>query len=193
VRHAFNAAITYDIPTPDAGAFGNTIIRKWSVDTIIAARTATPVNIIVGGSILGVTGVSRPDLALGIPLYIDDPEVAGGRRINMAAFITPPATRQGTLGRNALRGLSLWQADFTLRRQFNLTEKVNLQFRAEFFNIFNHPSFSDPVASLSMPLFGQSTSMLGRSLGSGGVTGGFNPIYQVGGPRSIQLALKLQF
>jgi hypothetical protein len=91
------------------------------------------------------------------------------------------------------------QLDFALRRQFNLTERLNFQLRAEIFNVFNHPNFGDPGAGangsnvLTSPQFGQSINMLGRSLGSGGVDGGYNPLYQVGGPRSIQLALKLHF
>ena len=68
-----------------------------------------------------------------------------------------------------------------------------LRFRAEFFNIFNHPNFGNPTNSLTSPLFGRSTQTLANSLGSGGANGGFNPLYQIGGPRSIQLALKLQF
>src|SRR6266403_1093501 len=76
---------------------------------------------------------------------------------------------------------------------------VGLRFRAEFFNIFNHPNFGNPTNSLAgcpqscNPLFGRSTQTLASSLGSGGANGGFNPLYQIGGPRSIQLALKLQF
>ncbi|MGH9969752.1 MAG: hypothetical protein ACREBG_18435, partial [Pyrinomonadaceae bacterium] len=64
---------------------------------------------------------------------------------------------------------------------------------AEFFNLFNHPNFGDPVGDLNSGFFGHSTSMLGRSLGSGGSNGGLSPLYQLGGPRSIQLALKMQF
>jgi hypothetical protein len=143
----------------------------------------------------------RPDLVSGVPLYLSDPTVAGGKKFNPNAFVFTTTSRQGTLGRNALRGFGLWQADLALRRQFNLTERVNLQFRAEFFNIFNHPNFGDPISSLSLSggklvagaTFGQSTSMLGRSLGTGGLSGGFNPLYQVGGPRSIQFSLKLSF
>jgi len=85
------------------------------------------------------------------------------------------------------------QADVGLQRQFRLTEKVGLRFRAEFFNILNHPNFGNPNSDLTSPLFGRSTQTLASSLGSGGLNGGFNPLYQVGGPRSIQLALKLQF
>jgi hypothetical protein len=92
-----------------------------------------------------------------------------------------------------LRGFGAWQADFAVQRQFHFTERVGLRFRSEFFNIFNHPNFVPPNNSLISPLFGHSTQTLASSLGSGGPNGGFNPLYQIGGPRSIQLALKLQF
>ena len=75
----------------------------------------------------------------------------------------------------------------------SLTEKVGLRFRGEFFNLFNHPNFGPPDNNLTAALFGQSTQTLASSLGSGGANGGFNPLYQIGGPRSVQLALKLQF
>ena len=83
--------------------------------------------------------------------------------------------------------------DLALQRQFHLTERVGLSFRSEFLNIFNHPNFDSPTNTLTSPLFGYSTQMLASFLGSGGANGGFNPLYQIGGPRSIQLALKLQF
>ena len=92
-----------------------------------------------------------------------------------------------------LRGFGAWQADVAFQRQFRLTEKVGLRFRGEFFNIFNHPNFGPPNNDLTSPLFGQSTQTLASSLGSGGANGGLNPLYQICGPRSIQLALKLQF
>ena len=198
VRHAFSGALSYDIFS-EGGSKQNFLLRDWSIDGIFTARSSTPVNIITGTTIFGVSSALRPDLLLGVPLYLDDPLVGGGRRINRAAFIIPAAGRQGSLGRNALRGFSMWQMDLALRRQFNLTERVYLQFRAELFNIFNHPNFGDPGArstltnALNSPLFGQSTLMLNRSLGTGGLQPGLNPLYQVGGPRSIQFALKLKF
>jgi hypothetical protein len=76
---------------------------------------------------------------------------------------------------------------------FKLQEHLSLQARADFFNIFNHPNFGPQVNYMTSPLFGQATQMLGASLGSGGQTGGLNPLYQIGGPRSAQLALKLVF
>ncbi len=84
-----------------------------------------------------------------------------------------------------IRGFGAWQIDLALRRQFNLTEKVNLQFRAEAFNVFNHPNFGTITTLLTSASFGQATNMLNRQLG------GISPLYQIGGPRSFQFALKL--
>lgn len=61
------------------------------------------------------------------------------------------------------------------------------------FNVLNHPNFADPTGSLFSSEFGYSTGMLAQDLGRGGVNGGLNPLYQVGGPRSIQLALRVVF
>ena len=77
--------------------------------------------------------------------------------------------------------------------QFPGRNGVGLRFRSEFFNIFNHPNFGSPTNTLTSLLFGQSTQTLASFLGSGGANGDFNPLYQISGPRSIQLALKLQF
>ena len=97
------------------------------------------------------------------------------------------------MGRNALRGFGATQIDFTPCRTFALTERVRLQSSADFFNIFNHPNFGSLVNYLSSPQFGQARLTLNSYLGSGGQSGGLNPLYQIGGPRSIQPALKLQF
>jgi len=117
----------------------------------------------------------------------------GGKRINKAAFATPTGPVQGSLARSTMRGFGATQVDLTLRRQFQLRERLSLQARADFFNLFNHPNFGLPTNYLTSPLFGQSNQMLGASLGSGGQNGGINPLYQIGGPRSAQLALKLVF
>ncbi len=192
VRHAFNGAISYQIPSPFEGGIGRTIFGGFGLDTIIRARSATPVNVVSGVNRfgLGATTILRPDLVAGQPLYIDDPTAAGGRRFNRAAFdsATPIAQgRQGTLGRNVLRGFPVYQMDMSLRRNFNLTERLNLQFRADAFNIFNHPNFADPIGVLPDANFGRSVQMLGTRLS------GLSSLYQIGGPRSFQLALKLQF
>jgi len=216
IRHSFSSAITYNIPTVSANAFSRATLGGWSLDTIVVARSAAPVNIIAGQVVLpsGDRVNVRPNLIQGVPLYTDDPSAPGGRRINSTApmaaqvaaagcapitstnakgpFCTPPAGQQGNLGRNALRGFPVWQADLAFRRQFNLTERLNLQLRAEFFNVFNHPNFANPVENLSLATFGQPIVMFGTSLSSAAGEG-LNPLYQIGGPRSIQLAVKIQF
>jgi hypothetical protein len=128
-----------------------------------------------------------------VPLELFGSQYPGGKIFNKAAFTPAPAGQQGDFGRNVLRGFGATQADLALQRQFHFTERLGLRFRAEFFNIFNHPNFGNPNNNLTDPLFGHSTQTLASSLGPGGANGGFNPLYQIGGPRSIQLALKLQF
>jgi hypothetical protein len=147
-----------------------------------------------GGVLSGTDSVQRPNVVPGVPFYLSQASAPGGKVINPAAFTTPvPATAQGNLGRNALRGFGATQWDLTLRRQFRLTEQISLQVRGDFFNILNHPNFGSPINYLTSPQFGQATQMLANYLGTGGQSGGLNPLYQIGGPRSIQLALKLQF
>ncbi len=128
-----------------------------------------------------------------MPRELFGSQYPGGKIFNRAAFTAAPTGTQGNFGRNVLRGFGAWQADVGLQRQFQLTDKIGLRFRSEFFNIFNHPNFGNPVSLLTSQLFGRSTQTLANSLGSGGANGGFNPLYQIGGPRSIQFALKLQF
>jgi hypothetical protein len=199
IRHTFSGAVSYNIPAPGSGT-RKSIFGNWSTDSIVYARTAPPVNVVTGldpfpdGEIeTGVYGAVRPNLIPGAPLWIANPDVAGGKEINAAAFTIPTGAVQGDLGRNALRGFGATEVDLTLRRQFKLRERLALQARADLFNIFNHPNFGPPTNYLSSPLFGQSTQMLGASLGTGGQSGGLNPLYQIGGPRSAQLAVKFLF
>ena len=190
VRQSFSAAATYDIPSLTLNRFADMVARDWSVDAIFRARTPTPVNLSTNRVLFGVNLVAaRPDLVSGVPLYIQDNNVAAGQRLNPAAFTLPPVGRQGTLGRNVVRAFSLSQLDFSFRRKFTVSEQFKLQLKADLFNAFNHPNFGAPVGSLGDPLFGQATQMLGQEL----TAGSLGALYQIGGPRSIQLALKFQF
>jgi len=194
VRHSFSGALTYDVPAVRGQKLARAIIGNWSLDSFVMARSAVPVDLIGGFSFGGGTVFqARPNLVTGMPLYLSGAQYPGGKAFNPAAFSPAPNLQQGDFGRNVVRGFGAWQADFAVRRQFHLTERIGLQFRTEFFNIFNHPNFGNPNNILGNPLFGQSTQTLASSLGSGGANGGFNPLYQIGGPRSVQLALKIQF
>jgi hypothetical protein len=221
IRNAFTAGLTYEIPGPRHGALANAIMRGWSTQSFILVRSAPPVDISdenffeLDG---GVLGNVRPDVVPGEPFYLYGSQCAsvfqrlgelaagqvcpGGKGLNPAAFTDPPVdpitgnpTRQGTLGRNVLRGFGATQWDFAVHRNFTIREPLTLQFRAEMFNVLNHPNFGPPYNLFGGAGFGLSTQTLAQSLsgpGSAGA-GGFNPLYQIGGPRSIQFALKLQF
>ncbi len=201
VRHTLSATVSYNLPSPFSGGVGRAILGGFAVDSIFRARSSTPVNVVAGDDPFGfgLRAVYRPDLVPGAPLYLKGDDIPGGRRINPAAFVAPEGGKQGTLGRNALQGFPLSQLDLSLRRQFKLTERINLQFKADAFNIFNHPNFANPinslysggVANINDPNFGVSTQMLGRGFANTG--GGVSPLYQIGGARSLQLSLKLSF
>ncbi|HYP54667.1 MAG TPA: hypothetical protein VEQ42_14050, partial [Pyrinomonadaceae bacterium] len=196
VRHSLTAAASYTLPSLARGGPLAPLVRGWSVDAVLRARTATPVNVVTQTEVFGeglVVELRRPDLVEGVPVYVEDRDAPGGRRLNREAFRAPAGDRQGTLGYNALRGFPLAQLDASLRRQINLNERLRLDLRAEVFNLFNRANFGNPVSNLSSNLFGRSTQTFARSLGTGGASGGLSPIYQVGGPRSVQLALKLHF
>jgi Carboxypeptidase regulatory-like domain len=191
IRHTFSAAAIYDIPKMVTNRLLRPIVNSWVVDAILIVNSAPPFNPIARGfSVVGLFGSTRPDLIPNVPLYVDDPTVAGGRRINRAAFKAPPFGQQGTLGRNVLRAFPVSQVDMALARRFTFTERWKLQLRAEAFNVCNHPNFAQAITGIANPDFGRATSMLNQSLG---FDAGLNPLYQIGGPRSIQLALKLQF
>jgi hypothetical protein len=195
IRHAFSAGLTYDLPTAGSNRFLREVSGGWSVDAFALARSAATVDV-VGAAVLqgGVPEFyPRPNAVPGVPLELFGSEYPGGKIFNKAAFAAAPSGQQGNFGRNVLRGFDATQADIGVRRIFRVTEKTGLRFGVEFFNILNHPNFGNPSNSLTIPLFGRSTQTLASFLGVGGANGGFNPLYQIGGPRSIQLALKLQF
>ncbi len=202
IRNAFSAGVTYDVPAPKMNAFARAILRGWSLQSVIQVPSAPPVNVFTSKfrSLIDTTGTEvRPDLVAGMPLYLLGPQFPGGKAFNPAGFTNPPTSggtplRQGNLGRNALRGFGATQWDFGIHRDFPIRESLHLQFRAEMFNVLNHPNFGQPAGDLNTPQFGRSTQMLGASL-TGGIAGGgaFDPLYQIGGPRSIQFALKVQF
>jgi hypothetical protein len=194
IQHSFTTGVTYDFPFQKSQELLKTILSDWSVDTFVFARSAPPVDVIgTSFSAAGVRLDARPNLNSGIPLELFGSQFPGGRIFNRAAFSAAPVGQQGNLGRNVLRGFGAWQADVALQRKFQLTENIGLHFRTEFFNLFNHPNFGSPINTLTSSFFGRSTQTLANSLGAGGANGGLNPLYQIGGPRSIQFALKLQF
>lgn len=193
IRHNFQAAFTYDIPGSYDNPVASALLRHWAIDGRFSARSALPVNIIGSSgsdpAFPYLTIEFQPNYVSGQPLYVDDSTAPGGRRINFDAFTVAPAGTQGDFGRNVVRGFDAVQADIALRREFPITESFKVQFRAESFNIFNRANFGavQHLLSAGAANFGKAINTQNTQLGS------LNSLYQVGGPRSFQFALKLLF
>jgi hypothetical protein len=204
IRHAFSTALTYQIPTLKDSKLAKAALGGWSLQSIIQAHSAPPVDITDAHFSKfnnRFFAAVRPDLVPGQDLYLNGSQFPGGKAFNPSAFTDPPADqttgnplRQGNLPRNFARAFGVVQWDLGTHRDFHIWESIMLQFRAEMFNVLNHPNFGPPSARFGVGGFGISSQMLGQSLSGGQVgAGGFSPLYQIGGPRSIQLALKAMF
>ena len=217
IRNQFSAALTYDIPAYRPNWFFGAVLSGWSLQSIIKAYSSPPVDVTITEpqSFTQKPAYVRPDVLPGVPFYLHGAQYPGGKIINntpdgpslscVGPFCFPPtdangnAQSQGDLGRNALRAFPASQWDFAVHRDFSIHESLKLQFRAEMFNVLNHPNFAPPNSSLNLGFgsnaqFGYSLQTLGQYSGGNSSGGGaLSPLYQFGAPRSIQLALKLSF
>ncbi len=206
IRHTATVGIDYAPKFEGNSRALTALLGNWAIDSIAVTHSSPPVNVTVSRDIgFGIYDF-RPDLVTGIAMYGDDPMAPGGRRFNPLALSVPSAYRQGSLGRNVFRGFPLVQVDLAVQRTFRITERISIKARVEAFNLFNHPNFSPESGEMGtldssgrlLPQsgFGLSQNTLAKGL-SGGGTGtfgsGFSPLYQIGGARSLQLALKLGF
>ena len=164
------------------------IAGNWELTSTAVARTGFPVNVLVNRSASqtpdGNTNDQRPDLVPGVSLT-----PPGGTTIaqwiNPAAFAVPADGTWGDAPRDVARGPGAWQIDMGVAKHIPLTERVRLEFRTEFFNIFNHPQYGLPNATILVNGFGSITSTVNTT----------TPVSPVGEgtPREIQFALRLQF
>jgi Carboxypeptidase regulatory-like domain/TonB dependent receptor/TonB-dependent Receptor Plug Domain len=168
----------------------------WGLDGRLIARTGFPVNVLGNFSFDQVTGrpyYSGVDLIPGRPLYLCGSQYPEGRMFNGGqnavdpALALPEGPSPGDAPRNLLRGFPEVQGNFAARQTYQLREGLNMQLKVEAFNVFNHPNFGYIDPSFSDLLFGQSTKMLDQSFGNAGA------LYNQGGPRALQLSLKLTF
>ncbi|MGB7761461.1 MAG: TonB-dependent receptor, partial [Bryobacteraceae bacterium] len=195
LRHSFTAALSYTVPRSQPEKGWRRLAGGWSANAILRARSGFPVTVLESEEYTGITltNAFRPLFLLGQPLWLADPDVPGGRRLNPAAFHLMPTGQQGDLGRNSIDGFGMAQLDMAVSRDFPIREKIALQFRVDAYNALNHPNFADPVRYLDNPLFGQSASMLNMMLGTGSPGSGLSPLLGTGGPRMFQLGLRLHF
>ncbi|MGA2985385.1 MAG: carboxypeptidase-like regulatory domain-containing protein [Terriglobia bacterium] len=198
IRHAFNANAIYELPFGPGKAFLNqagalrTVLGSWSLSPTFTARTGFPVDLTTSATGPdGNTDEQRPNLVPGQPLYL-----AGGN-FNPTAFCTPGTADPlypggvcppglgvpgfGDVPRNFLRGPGAWQMDLGLSKRIPVTEQLQLQFRAEAFNIFNRAMFASPDGLISASDFGIIYLPLNTT-----------PV-GMGTQRQLQFSLKLQF
>ena len=172
-RQMLILSYVYNIPPLSQQRFLKAVFGNWQLSGITSFQTATPINITLPGDNAGIGGAPyRPDL-------IGDPTAGGGSRqiwFNPVAFAKPVPGAFGNAGRNVVRGDGLNNTDASLFRSFPRilrSESSGLQFRAEFYNIFNQVNFSTFGTTFGSPNFGQATAARD--------------------PRTIQLGVRLFF
>jgi len=194
-RHRFTAAFTYELPKMGGP---ERLTRGWQLNTIVAAQSGRPVPIVSSSDSSAASSSvfptpsnfhQRPNLIAGVnPInqhWESAPDSIG--YLNGAAFEQPAAGTFGNLGRNAIFGPKFWNVDFSVTKNTPITDRIRMQFRAELFNVFNHPNFALPNFFVSpgasqQGLISQTPDVAQTNPGLGG-----------GGPRVIQLGLKMLF
>jgi hypothetical protein len=185
IRNRFVFSYLYELPIGHGKSFmGNSngvmnqIIGGWQVGGITSVSSGNSFTIVDADGVANSDGQQRPDL-------IGDPHATpcvAGTFFNTCAFTDPAEGSFGDVGRNTLRGPGYQVWDFSLFKNFPIKERAKLEFRAEFFNVFNHPNLqfakSGPQNSINTTTFG---------------TPQFGFLTAARDPRQIQLALKLSF
>ena len=184
VRHRLSLSYGYDLPFGKGRRFvvGDgllpTVLTGWQTFGIVTVQTGRPFTVALlsdidnsntGRSTLGFGANDRPNVVGNAELSDPSPD----RWFNTAAFAFPPFGSFGDAGRNKLDGPGFVNFNTSLLKTTKLREGLDLQFRAEAFNLFNHPNFNLPDNFLGSPTFGQ--------------------ILSAQSPRHIQFGLKLLF
>jgi len=169
VRHRLSASYSYDLPFGkgkrylDDPGFLSSFLSGWQTFGIVTIQSGRPFTVALlseidnsgtGRSILGFGANDRPNV-------VGNPNLANrsaGQWFNQSAFAFPAPGTFGNAGRNTLEGPGYASVNASLVKNSRLSESVNLQFRAEAFNLFNHPNFNLPDNFLGSPTFGQITS-----------------------------------
>jgi hypothetical protein len=204
VRNNFTGSVHYDLgELKDASRLRREVAGGWQVASIVQARSGLPTNITLVSGFFG--NPMRPNYVSGQHPYQSKVQWPN-QSFNINAFAVPPGydgswgANLGDVGRNALRGPGFFQWDFSTMKNFALTESSRLQFRADLFNILNHPNFVNPDGGICLAVspaaggnpascvpnanFGRSSQTVAGA--SGGLVGN-------GTSRQVQFAVKLLF
>jgi hypothetical protein len=216
-RQRFNWNFLYEFPKAESHKL---LLNGWAMNGVLTLMDGQPYNLTYqfeddfngSGEFFG-----RPDLVGGVnPLS----GTGNFNLVNLGAFAVPclfdtvagtcvPGTQHfGNVGRNSLRGPSFKNFDFSLVKNTPLGERVTMQLRADFFNIFNHPNFTNPsLPSFAVDFLGNGTNFTPTVSPTQGVLSGTgflqptatpdvgigNPFLGGGGPRNIQLGIRFSF
>jgi hypothetical protein len=144
-RNRFTAAINYELPSWKAlRGFGS----GWQLNTIITVQSGRPIPIANSTDTSGRFYFNqRPNVVPGVNPILPNWTPSTGY-LNPLAFVQPAFGTFGDLGRDSIFGPGLSNVDFSITKNTRLTERLNLQLRAEFFNIFNHPNFALPAHTI---------------------------------------------
>ncbi len=189
-RHRWTSALNYQLP---AFSFLPKLLAEgWQFNTILTVQSGRPIGVYTGG---GSNSHQRPDVVPGVNPILSHWSPTTGY-LNPAAF-QYPAGDFGNLGRNQIFGPGFWNADFSVSKNTKLSDSLALQFRAEIFNIFNHPNFALPTSQIVPGI--NSDGTINSGAGPAGLitqtpdVAQGNPGLGGGGPRVLQFGLRLQF
>ena len=175
VPHRFVLDYLWQLPSPKQG-IERALLGGWETSAIWSWQSGFPLNIVSGGDYSFSLPENGNDQAqvISTPHYTSGSESAKLQQwFTTSSFTTPANNTFGNAGRNTLIGPGTFNVDFSAHKVFAINERFRIQYRAEFFNVFNHPLFNNPDTSVGDSTFGQITTA--RS------------------PRIIQMALKLLF
>ena len=173
-RHTFVSNVVYVLPSARRwGRAADLALGDWQLNLIGSYFGATPIEITTNANTIGTASAvgQRPNYT-GAPLYLNTSDAT--QFLNPAAFARPAPGQMGTLGRGSVRGKPITTVDFSTAKNWRFKERYGIQFRAEFFNLFNHTNFIGYNVDISQ-------------------AGAFGRLTATQSPREIQLGIKFTF
>ncbi len=204
VRHNVSASVVYQLPElKESHTLVRTLLGGWQTSSIVQARSGLPVNVQLVSGFFGIP--IRPDFVQGQSVLLPNRSWPNSS-YNIDAFAVEPnydgswGTVDETVGRNAVRGPGFAQWDLSMMKNFSLTERLKLQFRADLFNLLNHPNFYQPdggICTAVAPAAGTTPASctVNPNFGRVGQTiaDGIGSQIGTGTARQAQFSLKLMF